>query len=286
MISIIICSRTSNVAKELLFNIKSTIGFNYELIIVDNSESRHSISEAYNIGIRKSKGDFLCFLHDDIYIHTKEWGRIVSEIFTENDSIGLLGVAGSKYKTKMPSGWWNCPNKYKDINILQHLNGKIEKWYYGFENTNLSTVIAIDGVFMILRKENELFFNEQIKGYHNYDLNISLEIFIKGYKTVVTNQILIEHFSNGIINESWFNSTYKIHEIYKNILPISVGNNSLKSDLEFKNGFHFLKYLMQFKFQKAVFKLWFQLFLIKPFAISHITMFKILIKRIVKNDYI
>lgn len=286
MISIIICSRTSNVAKELLFNIKSTIGFNYELIIVDNSENRYSISEAYNIGIRKSKGDFLCFLHDDIYIHTKGWGRIVSEIFTENDSIGLLGVAGSKYKTKMPSGWWNCQNNYKDINILQHLNGKTEKWYYGFENTNLSTVIAIDGVFMILRKENELFFNEQIKGYHNYDLNISLENFIKGYKTVVTNQILIEHFSNGIINESWFNSTYKIHEIYKNILPVSIGDNSLKSDLEFKNGFHFLKYFMQFKFQIAFFKLWFQLFLIRPFATNHITIFKTLIKRIVKNDYI
>jgi glycosyltransferase involved in cell wall biosynthesis len=286
MISIIICSRTQIISADLYKNIKNSIGFNYELIIVDNSENRYSIFEAYNIGIKKSKGDFLCFLHDDIYIHTKEWGRIVSEIFTENDSIGLLGVGGSKYKTKMPSGWWNCPNNYKDINILQHLNGKIEKWYYGFENTNLSTVVAIDGVFMVLRKKNQLIFNEEIKGYHNYDLNISLENYIKGHKTVVTNQILIEHFSNGVINESWFNSTYKIHQIYDEILPLGIDGYELKNNLELKNGFHFLKYFMQFKFQLAFFKLWLSLFLIKPFATNHITILRLLIKRIVRYNFI
>jgi len=286
MISIIICSRVKIINPNLLDNLKETIGCNHELIIIDNSENKLSIFEAYNIGIKRSKGNLLCFLHDDILIHTKGWGDIVNQIFIENDNIGLLGVAGTKYKSKMPSGWWNCPNKYKNINIIQHLNNKKEKWYYGFEDSNLSTVVAIDGVFMVLRRKNELNFNKKIKGYHNYDLNISLENYIKGYKTVVTNQILLEHFSNGTINESWYNSTYLIHEMYNKILPISVGNSLVESDLELKNGFHFLKYYIQFKFKTGFFKLWLYLFLIKPLTINHIKIFKLLIKRIVTLDFL
>ena len=62
MISVIICSRTSTIGTALSENIKNSIGCEYELISIDNSKNTYSIFEAYNLGIQKSKFDFLCFI--------------------------------------------------------------------------------------------------------------------------------------------------------------------------------------------------------------------------------
>jgi hypothetical protein len=119
MLSVIICSRESNISSSLTDNIDRTIGCVYELIVIDNSDAKYSIFEAYNIGIKKSKSGFLCFLHDDILIHTEDWGVKLKNIFKENKNVGLIGVAGSKIKTKMPSAWWDCPKEMRAINFIQ-----------------------------------------------------------------------------------------------------------------------------------------------------------------------
>lgn len=74
MISCIICSRTSTISNELMQNISSTIGCEYEIITIDNSTNKHNIFQAYNEGIRRAKGEYLCFMHDDILYHTENWG--------------------------------------------------------------------------------------------------------------------------------------------------------------------------------------------------------------------
>ena len=66
MISIIICCRIQTINKDLSENIKNTVGCDYELIVIDNSQNSYSIFEAYNLGIERSNGDYLCFIHDDI----------------------------------------------------------------------------------------------------------------------------------------------------------------------------------------------------------------------------
>ena len=116
MISIIICSRTVKLPQSLIDNIESTIGCAYEWVVIDNSENRYSIFEAYNLGVKKSKGDYWCFVHDDVLFHSQNWGKTIEEIFNSNNKIGLLGIAGAKVKTKMPSAWWDCDGK----NIRMH----------------------------------------------------------------------------------------------------------------------------------------------------------------------
>ena len=66
MISLIICSRTADISDELKQNIATTIGCEYELCVIDNSRNEYSIFTAYNEGVRRAKGDILCFMHDDI----------------------------------------------------------------------------------------------------------------------------------------------------------------------------------------------------------------------------
>ncbi|MEZ7503852.1 glycosyltransferase [Flavobacterium sp. Arc2] len=223
MISIIICSRTQTISSDLFENIKDTIGCDYELVVIDNSENTYSIFEAYNLGIEQSKGDFLCFMHDDILIHTQNWGNILGIIFNSDSQIGLIGIAGSSQKTKTPSGWWDCDEKYKSINIIQHYpDGKVIKEYLGFENSNLNEVVFVDGVFLALRKEINVFFDEKLKGFHNYDFNVSIETKKKNYKIGITNKVLIEHFSVGNLNDQWINSTIQIHRLYQAELPLSL----------------------------------------------------------------
>ena len=74
MISLIICSTHSDISAELKQNIDTTIGYDHEYVVIDNSDNRHSIFSAYNEGIRRSKGDILVFMHQDIGYQTINWG--------------------------------------------------------------------------------------------------------------------------------------------------------------------------------------------------------------------
>ncbi|ABQ03352.1 glycosyltransferase [Flavobacterium johnsoniae] len=277
MISIIICSRTSVISDNLLDNILLTIGADHELIVIDNSENKYSIFEAYNIGINKSKGEIVCFIHDDINFLTLNWGGILIEIFNENKKVGLIGVAGAKSKTKMPSAWWNCGDKDLYMNINQYLaNGNKEYWYKGFDKSTIEEVVVIDGVFMAARKDNSISFNTKLTGFHNYDLNLSFEYLKKGYIVVVTNNILLDHFSIGVLNESWYKSALQIHKLYNDFLPLNKSNNSYSSlkSYEFNNGVKFISNLLKFKLRKEAFCLWIKLFLIKPVSKFHFYFFK------------
>ena len=223
VLSVIICSRNATITDDLLVNINQTIGCDFELIVINNSQNQYSIFEAYNQGINRSIGDYLCMIHDDLFFHTKDWGVIIAEIFNTNEDYGLIGIAGSSQKTKTPSGWWDCDEKYKSINVIQHYtDGKIIKEYLGFEHSDLNEVVFLDGVFLALRKEINVFFDEKLKGFHNYDFNISIETKKKNYKIGVTNKVLIEHFSIGNLNDQWITSTIQIHKLYKAELPLSL----------------------------------------------------------------
>jgi glycosyltransferase involved in cell wall biosynthesis len=282
MLSVVICSRESKISSFLTDNIEKTIGCSYELIVINNSDAKYSIFEAYNIGIKKSTSDFLCFLHDDILIHTEDWGIKLKNIFEKNKNVGLVGVAGSKIKTKMPSAWWDCPQEMRVINIIQHFSNKSkEHWNIGFTNKLLEEVVVIDGVFMAWRKDDRIKFNEKQIGFHNYDLNISFENIKYGYKIIVTDEILIEHFSKGNLNKSWLESTIKLHQIYKNILPLYTNDsqNSISfQNIEFNNGTRFIKQLINLGLRIKAVKIWVQLIAIKPISKYHLKFIKTIFK--------
>lgn len=269
MLSIIICSRYAKIPRDLHDNISQTIGCNYELLIFDNSKNKNSIFHAYNEGIRKSTGDYLCFIHDDILFHTKDWGLVIKELFTTNPEYGLIGIAGSSLKTRTPSGWWDCEDKYKSVNIIQHYtDGKIIKENVGFNKSNLNEVVLIDGVFLVLRKEMNIFFDEKLKGFHHYDLNLAIETRKLRYKIGVTNKVLIEHFSLGNLNNQWINSTINIHNLYKGVLPMSMhANYSIEAEIFASK--RFLNYCFKSGSKKQMLQSTISLFLLNPMSKYH-----------------
>jgi len=266
MISLIICSRTQTISSILKENIKSTIGCEYELIVIDNSESKYSIFEAYNLGISKSKYPILLFLHEDVLFHTKNWGSILLSSFVNNPQAGLIGVAGSKIKTKMPSAWWENETKFLFLNIIQHSPDKeTTKLDYGFKSSSFEEVVIIDGVFMAMRGNIGLNFNEKLKGFHNYDQSISIDVRKLGFQVFVTNKILIEHYSPGKIDKSWVKSTLIFHKFYKENLPQSLKNKVSKSQ-EAYSCLKFIYNCTNTGNKKSAFKFWLKYLVLKPFS--------------------
>ena len=278
MISIVICSKKKSISSDLLLNIKNTIGCSYELIIIDNASNQYSIFEAYNIGIKKSRGAYWCFIHDDILFHSQDWGGKVKSIFENNLQIGLIGIAGSKIKTKMPSAWWDCPHELMVVHVIHQLNNsEIEVQNHGFEDSDCVEVSVIDGVFMAGRVVKTIVFDESLKGFHHYDLFLCLQYLQLNLKVVVTNQVEIEHSSVGSLNSSWVQSALIFDRKYSKMLPLGSQFYEKKikfNVVEFQNGILFLNKLMEFNLRESAFFIWLRLVKIKPFSKLHFNFFK------------
>lgn len=260
MISIIVCSRTNGLSELLKNNIKETIGCDYELVVIDNSKNKLSIFQAYNQGISKSKKGLLCFIHDDIFIKTPNWGIILKEIFNKKLSIGVLGIAGSKTKTLTPSSW---SLHERSINIIQHYkfeNKKADLISIGF-NSDIEEVVTLDGVFMVFNSEKNLRFNEDFRGFHFYDMNICMEAKRKGLKNFVTNQITIEHFSEGYQSTDWVRNGILMHKFYRRHLPIFINKKIKQKEIEKLALRNLIQKSIDLKIPRTVFPYFFNLLL-------------------------
>lgn len=281
MFSLIICSRDVSISKKLEENIKETIHEDYELIVIDNSLNQLSIFEAYNIGINRSRGEILVFLHDDILFQTLGWGKVIILLFNQNPNISLLGVAGSSIKTKMPSPWWEGP---LHIRIIQHYKNALpsENKNIGFDGKKLIEVAVIDGVLMVMRRDDKIRFNKDLKGYHNYDIDLSIQHQKLNKKVFVTNQIIIEHFSGGTINKDWYLSSSKLHKLNSKSLPIIADSRFNRQNLEkmeFIAGAGFVMGLLKNSLKGEALYWWLKLIRMKFYSQFHLKFVKKLLRR-------
>ena len=214
MISIIICSRTASISDELTKNIDQTIGIPYELVVIDNSENLYSIFSAYNEGVKRSKYEVLCFMHDDIIFKTKDWGMKVMNRFN-SPKLGAIGVAGSPYYAILPGAWWS--GGY----ICQSIYGEQELAYQPKQD-NALPVVVLDGLWFCVRKSlfSMIRFDDiTFSGFHYYDMDISLQIQQNGYKLLNVYDISIQH-SSGKLDTIWLNNALLLQKKWENNLPI------------------------------------------------------------------
>lgn len=243
MISIIICNRDNSRLQPLTENIFCQIGdVEYELIIIDNSLNNHSIFSAYNEGVNKSKYEKLLFIHDDIFFNTSKFGEALLNLDLPN--LGVLGIAGSKSKTRITSPWWisNHEKVPKGIlfqsNIQHFSNGNAERVNVGFTHENqVEEVILVDGVLLYTTKENCLIdpFDENYGSFHFYDLDFSLKMKKSGKTNYVTNSIFIEHYSAGSLNKDWVKSSFIFDHKWNKVSKFSFNTNNYLERLAFRS---------------------------------------------------
>lgn len=263
MISIIISSYQEHFFRALSNNVENTIGeIDYEIIKIHNP-SIMGLCKAYNLGALQAKYNVLCFFHEDILIHTPNWGaKIVDHLKQPN--VGAIGVAGGAYKSALPSSWSNLKD-YKGLNIIQRFkdeNRGFERFLIKYNEDIRFQVVSLDGVFICTTKKVWLehpFDELNFKGFHGYDIDFSLNVS-QDYNVYVVYDILIEHFSEGKPDKEWMQAAMKISHKWKQILPFTciditeeqVKKLEQKSFNSFKNKLRKLGY----KRIKFLFYLW------------------------------
>jgi hypothetical protein len=229
MISILVCSVRPDLYQQLVKNVAKTIGVDYEILYYDNRKGSKGICEVYNLLAQDAKYKILCFIHEDVVFTTTNWGKILLKIFSEND-IGVVGVAGSKYKSEKFSGWFTGIPQLDCGNIIHQYPDRREKIFLQpTEGDILEDVVCIDGVFICCtsRVWSDLKFDsENIKGFHFYDIDFSIRA-AKRYKVVVTYEIEIIHITvGGDFGDRWVKMAIDYHQHNKHILPFTKQNVS------------------------------------------------------------
>jgi hypothetical protein len=234
--------------------IAETIAVPYEIISFKNKDGKCGICELYNRGLKKARYPMLCFMHEDIIIHSTGWGKTVINTFNQYPDLGLLGVAGSYYKTLSPSGWLGYGFDTECSNLIQNYkftDKKPDLNYKNPNNTSLSEVACVDGLWFCVPKTiaSACKFDDQtFKGFHCYDLDFSLIVGLK-YKVAVTYDILLTHLSEGRFDKAWLSETMKLHNKWSTILPVNRGRLEKKQSLQMEKVTfkYFIDQLVTFK---------------------------------------
>jgi len=219
MISVVFSTREDN--PKHIEHIKNTSGIHKGLEVkqyINNGE--YSLTELYNKALKETTNNIVVFCHDDIIFDTKNWGNKILKHFKRNSEYGILGKAGSKY---MPSSgrWWDN-GMTEAIGQVYHKQGE-KKWLSSYNKpfgNKVEETIIVDGLFFVVNKNIiKKQFNEEIKGFHFYEIDFCFNNFLEDVKVGVISDISITHLSVGQTNQQWEENREQFVNIYKDKLP-------------------------------------------------------------------
>jgi hypothetical protein len=114
----------------------------------------------------------------------------------------------------------------KGIVNHEHEGKKWESKYSSSLGNQIEDVVLVDGLFIVLNKKNiKQTFNEEIKGFHFYDVDFSFRNFIEDVKIGVIYDVRVTHKSIGQTNEQWEQNRIKFAEKHKDLLPVKIKRN-------------------------------------------------------------
>jgi glycosyltransferase involved in cell wall biosynthesis len=205
--------------------LKKTSGIPNPEVVPFENNGEYSLTEVYNKILNESSNNIVILCHDDIYFDSKNWGQKILNHFKRKSEYGILGLAGT---TNMPKSakWWEDFSKMKGIVNHEHEGKKWESKYSTSKGNEIDDVVLVDGLFIVVNKNNiKENFNEEIGGFHFYDVDFSFRNFIKDVKIGVMYDVRVTHKSIGQTNEQWEKNREVFAEKYKNVLPVKVKRN-------------------------------------------------------------
>jgi hypothetical protein len=183
---------------------------------INNGEK--SLTQVYNEILTESKDDIIVLLHDDLYFEKNGWVRKILNHFEESD-YGILGVAGT---TSLPKSgqWWEDRTKMVGIVNHEHNGKKWESKYSDNLGKEIKRTVIVDGLFIALDKRKiKKTFNEEVKGFHMYDVDFCFQNFMEDVKIGVIFDVRITHKSVGMTNEQWEKNKEQFAITYADVLP-------------------------------------------------------------------
>jgi pyruvyltransferase len=222
---------TKKIDLEFRDYIEKSCGLKGVQVIPFENPGTHSLTEVYNKILEQSTNDIVVLCHDDIYFEKNNWGNKVMKHFKRNPEYGILGVAGSKYipRTGM---WWEIQSEMFGVVNHEHEGKKWTSKYSEPKGNKLDETVIVDGLFIAVNKPNlKLRFNDEVKGFHFYDVDFCFRNFLENVKIGVLYDIRITHKSIGVTNEEWEKSRQQFSETYKDNLPVIIPTTFKKREV-------------------------------------------------------
>lgn len=225
--------------KKFIEHVTETAG-NIDLHVHCIPNMKHySLPEAYNLGWKviddMGRGDgAIVFCHNDITFRTKDWGKILINMFV-GSGYDILGVAGTT-QLNSHGAWWIKPdserrenedpmNRSKMFGRVWHPQGvdRIEESVYSKKINGVQQVVIVDGLFIAVNGKSKIErYDEDFKGFHFYDISFCFRNYIEGYDIGVIDRISILHQSQGATNNEWELNRQQFVEKYKEELPVTI----------------------------------------------------------------
>ena len=170
-----------------------------ELLPIDNSGNRYSIPQALNAGIEKASADIIICCHQDV-IFPEKWTDALLEQITiveqREKNWGVLGTFGVTFNGMFaghiidPSGHSHC----------LPLPAKVQ---------------SLDEHCLIIKKDSDLAFDENIGGFHLYGADICLEAMAKGLTNFAIDAC-VQHLSPGKADDNFTEAVDKLYQKWRN----------------------------------------------------------------------
>jgi hypothetical protein len=229
MISVV-CSSRHNL-EEFKNHIVKKSGLHNKLEFLGyENNGEFSLTEIYNRGLKEAKNDVIVFMHDDVSIETNNWAQKILKLFDRNQEFGVIGVAGTKYLAQSGK-WWEDPKKMYGRVMHTHDGRSWLSEYSADLGQIIEPTIIVDGLFFAIDKRKiKKTFDENVKGFHFYDLNFCLDNYLEEVKIGVTTIIRVNHKSIGMTNEQWEENRIQFAEKFKGHLPQSIKRSIRKGE--------------------------------------------------------
>lgn len=179
--SVVTCVGDQDLLRKVLqASLTAAPGEPVELIAIDNSDNRYSAPQALNLGAARATGEILVFLHQDVRLPSAWFERLSGQIRAVEESFGSWGVLGVFGVTPWGRmvGHIDDPHGYRKWGRLP------------------CRVQSLDEVCLVVRRDGDLRFDEELGGFHLYGADLCLQARQRGAKCYVIDACL-EHLSGG-----------------------------------------------------------------------------------------
>ncbi len=179
-IAFITCVNDTVEYKEALYYIEQLnvpVGYTIDTVVVQGADC---MAAGYQAAMQSCDAKYKIYMHQDVFIHNRNFLKKVIEIFQEDNQIGLIGMVGRKElpeKLLVAADW--------DVGNITFNGGSIKK--EPIESEKFTEVEAVDGLILITQYDVD-WRSDLFDGWDFYDISQCEEFRRVGYKVVVPYQ--------------------------------------------------------------------------------------------------
>jgi len=199
---VLIASATSKKDETETHLFKSLEDHVEDIDLIIKTDNKKGLCQVYNeiLDAEGDKYDTIIFCHDDVTIDSNNF---VDRTLTGLQTYDVVGVAGgSRIKSGTPILWHLMTDRKTHSGIVFHPHHEIKDFVFPTVfGVRPKEVAILDGVYFAVKPktlfEKEIKFDENIKGFHHYDIKFCIDCKLAGL-TLGTLDINIIHQSPGL----------------------------------------------------------------------------------------